>query len=75
MRIEESARKNGLIKWPRTNDLDEVGGLGSANSMNCAVNTNPRRAPLMLLKRATVRNVSRALKEINVFEVEGDSLG
>ena len=26
----------------------------------------------MLLKRATVRNVSRALKEINAFEVEGD---
>ena len=26
----------------------------------------------MLLKRATVRNVSRALKEINAFELEGD---
>ena len=26
----------------------------------------------MLLKRATVRNVSRALKEINAFEMEGD---
>jgi putative transposase len=26
----------------------------------------------MLLKQATVRNVSRALKEINAFEVEGD---
>jgi hypothetical protein len=31
-----------------------------------------RRAPLMLLKQATVRNVSRALKEINAFEIEGD---
>jgi putative transposase len=26
----------------------------------------------MLLKRATVRNVSRALKEVNAFEMEGD---
>ena len=42
-----------------------------ANSMNCAINTNPRRTPLMLLKRATVRNVSRALKEINAFEDDG----
>jgi putative transposase len=31
-----------------------------------------RRAPLMLLKQATVRNVSRAMREINVFETEGD---
>jgi len=26
----------------------------------------------MLLKQGTVRNVSRALKEINAFEIEGD---
>jgi putative transposase len=31
-----------------------------------------RRAPLMLLKQATVRNVSRAMREINAFESEGD---
>src|SRR5215813_6277462 len=40
--------------------------------MNCATNTKPRRAPLMLLKRATRKNISRALKEINAFELEGD---
>jgi len=31
-----------------------------------------RRAPRMLLKQTTVRNVSRALREINAFETEGD---